>query len=99
MTKITITKSEHETGGKFVATVEGTDATGEQTFSRVNDHLIIVDHTGVDDELAGQGIAKALTENLIRDARENGYRIVPLCPYVRAQSLKHPEWDDVIVKK
>jgi len=53
----------------------------------------------VPEELSGMGVAKALTENLIRDARENNYRIVPLCPYVRAQSMKHPEWDDVIVKR
>ncbi|NRA29262.1 MAG: N-acetyltransferase [Parvularculaceae bacterium] len=98
MTNITIKKTEGTSGGKFVAHIEGQTATGELTWSRVNENLIIADHTGVDDALRGMGIAKALVEHLIADARENNYRIVPLCPYVRAQSMKHPEWDDVVIK-
>lgn len=99
MSDITIEKIERETGGVFIANVRGETASGELTYSRVNEHLIIADHTGVPEELAGKGVGKALVDYLINDARENNYRIVPLCPYVRAQSLKHPEWDDVIIKK
>ncbi|MEM7662190.1 MAG: GNAT family N-acetyltransferase [Pseudomonadota bacterium] len=99
MTKITITKSETNSGGEFVAKVAEQTATGELTFSRVNDKLVIADHTGVPDALSGMGVGKALVNYLIEDARANGYRIVPLCPFVRAQSERHPEWDDVIVKR
>ncbi|MEO1657773.1 MAG: GNAT family N-acetyltransferase [Pseudomonadota bacterium] len=99
MTDITIEKIDHDHGGKFVAHVAGETAVGELSYSRVTDELIIANHTGVPEELAGKGVAKALANHLIQDARESGYRIVPLCPYVRAQSLKHPEWDDVIVRK
>ncbi|MEM9670503.1 MAG: GNAT family N-acetyltransferase [Pseudomonadota bacterium] len=99
MSTITITKSETETGGRFVAHVEGETAVGELTFSKVNAELIIADHTGVPNALAGKGVGKALVTHLIEDARTNGYRIVPLCPFVRAQSLKHSEWDDVIVRR
>ena len=99
MASITIKKTETETGGRFVAHVEAETAVGELTFSRVNEKLVIADHTGVPDALAGKGVGKALVNHLIEDARQNGYRIVPLCPFVRAQSVKHPDWDDVIVRQ
>ncbi len=99
MANIEITKTESGSKGLFVAEVEGESAKGELTFSRISEALVIADHTGVPDALAGKGVGKALVNYLIGDARANNYRIVPLCPFVRAQSLKHPEWDDVIVRE
>lgn len=99
MATIKIEKTEGQTGGRFVARVDGQTAVGELTFSRVNEKLVIADHTGVPDALAGKGVGKALVNHLIEDARQNGYRVVPLCPFVRAQSVKHPDWDDVIVRQ
>ncbi len=99
MTDVTVVKEETETGGRFLARVANTDAVGELTYSRVNDKLVIADHTGVPEALAGKGVGKALVTHLIEDARQLGYRIVPLCPFVRAQSVRHPEWADVIVRQ
>lgn len=82
--------------GRFVARINGVADEGELTISKVSDVLIIADGTFVPDTLRGTGIASALVQALIADARAKAYRIVPLCPYVRAQSLKHQEWSDVI---
>lgn len=82
--------------GRFVARVNGVDEDGELTISKVSDVRVIADHTSVPDALRGTGTGLALVEALIADARAKAYRIVPLCPFVRAQSLKHPEWSDVI---
>lgn len=82
--------------GRFVARVDGVVGEGELTISKVSNVLVIADHTLVPDALRGTGAASALVEALIADARANGYRIMPLCPFVRAQSLKHREWSDVI---
>lgn len=81
--------------GRYVALVDGIEEPAELTFSIVNDHLIIADHTGVPDTMRGMGIGKALVEHLVADAREKQIKIVPLCPYVNAQRQKHPEWADV----
>ena len=54
----------------------------------------IADHTGVPDALRGEGRGEALVEHLVRDARDSGFKIVPLCPFVNAQRRKHPEWAD-----
>lgn len=82
--------------GRFLARVDGVKGAGELTISKVSDVLVIADSTHVADTLRGTGAASALVEALIADARSKHYRIVPLCPFVRAQALKHPEWSDVI---
>ncbi len=82
--------------GRFVARVDGKEGEGELTITTISNVLIIADSTYVPDTLRGTGAASALVEALIADARTKGYRIIPLCPFVRAQSLKHPEWSDVI---
>lgn len=82
--------------GRFVARIDGLEGAGELSISKVSDALVIADHTLVSNEMRGTGAASTLVEALIADARAKAYRIVPLCPFVRAQSQKHPEWSDVI---
>lgn len=79
--------------GRFVIAYPEGEA--ELTFSITTPTLVIADHTGVPDALAGRGIARRLLDALLADARAEGYRIVPLCPYVNAQRRKHPEWADL----
>lgn len=93
---ITITHRESESGGRYEARVEGRDGIGKLTYSRVSPTKIIADHTGVDDSLRGTGVAKALVERLIADARSNGITVVPQCSFVVAQYERHPEWSDVM---
>ena len=57
----------------------------------VQDPQLIVYHTEVDKEYAGQGLAKLLLEKLVTYGREHKLKIVPLCPYVHAQFKRHPE--------
>lgn len=87
-----------ETGskGRYTARIPGIEAVGEMTFSRISPTRIIVDHTGVPDALRGQGIAQALALHVVEEARAKGFAIVPLCPFLKAQADKHPEWSDVI---
>ncbi|CUX34563.1 GNAT family N-acetyltransferase [Agrobacterium deltaense] len=85
-----------ETGshGEYSATVEGHKA--EMTYSRTSPSLIIIDHTGVPDALRGKGVGQALAAHAIDEARKGGWKIIPLCPFFKAQTLRHPEWADVI---
>lgn len=91
MPDLTITFTETETKGRYAATAPGAAGEGELTLSKVTDRLIIADHTYVPDSMRGMGVAKALAERLIADARAKGQRIVPLCPFVRAHAMKHRE--------
>lgn len=89
-----IAREDKPTGGRYVTVVEGHEA--EITFSRTSPTLIIVDHTGVPDALRGRGVGQALALKVVEDARANGWRIIPLCPFFKAQVERHADWKDVI---
>lgn len=93
---VEITREDSATKGRYVARVPGFPDAGELTFSRLGTKTVIADHTGVPESLRGQGIALALVERLVADARAQDFKIVPLCPYIRAQLPRHPEWADVM---
>ena len=94
--EITITHSESKSRGRYEARVEGREGSGKLTYSRLSPTKIIADHTGVDDSLRGTGVARALVERLVADARRDGTRIVPQCSYVLAQFQRNPDWSDVM---
>jgi predicted GNAT family acetyltransferase len=66
------------------------------TYSRAGATTIIIDHTGVPDALRGRGLGQMLVERGVQDARREGRKIIPLCPYAKAQIERHPEWLDVL---
>ena len=94
---IEFTYSESDSKARYGATVDGSGPEAELTTSKVSDTLIIVDHTFVPDALRGKGIAAALGDKVIADARQAGKRIVPLCPFLRSYTSKNKEaYADVI---
>ncbi|MCP2680212.1 GNAT family N-acetyltransferase [Maricaulaceae bacterium NA33B04] len=95
MAEFEITEERGDTKGRYVARAPG-KPDAEMTFSIMNATTIIIDHTGVPDERRGMGVGKALVERGVLDARERGIRIIPLCPFAKAQIDKHPEWQDVL---
>ncbi len=68
----------------------------EMTYVDAGEHLIIIDHTEVAQELKGQGIGRRLLEDLVAWARAEEKKIMPLCPYAKAQMEKTEEYRDVI---
>ena len=68
--------------------------TGESalTYSVMSPMLVIADHTEVAEGQEGKGVGLIMLRAFIHDARTNGFKIVPLCPFVNAQRRKHPEW-------
>ena len=96
MADFLIVKEDGETRGRYVITIDGLEA--ELTYSKLGDSgNVIADHTGVPKELGGRGLGSALVHHLIEDARTSGFKIVPLCPFVKAQVQEHPEWSDVML--
>ena len=90
-----IVREDHTTHGAYRADVEGTVHKAELTWV-ARGQTRIANHTYVPNEARGKGIAAALVDALIADAREQGFRIVPQCSYVEAAFRRHPEWSDVL---
>ena len=68
------------------------------SFSRAGEHMIIIDHTDVPEALRGRGIGDRLVGKAVGDAREQGFKIFPLCPFAASRFRKHPEYLDVLSK-
>ena len=83
------------TGSKARYVLRRNGEEAELTLSILTPQLVIADHTSVPESFKGTGAGRLLVERLIADARSEGFQIVPLCPFVNAQRLKHPEWADV----
>lgn len=92
-----IEKVDSRSGGRYVARVDGREGTAQLTFTRQGPGLIRADHTEAPVSLQGTGVARALLEYVIADARATEFKIAPICPYVQGEVQKHPEWRDVIV--
>lgn len=94
MTDLTVTREDSPTGGRYVIKADGAEA--EMTYSRAGTTRIIIDHTGVPDAMRGTGAGKAMVAQAVADARAEGFKIIPLCPFAKATLDKHPEWQDVV---
>lgn len=95
MSDIVITKEDGERKGRYVARIEGIDAEAEIRFTHPGPGILSANHTGVPEAMGGHGVARALLDFMLEDARTNSFKIVPVCPYVRGQYAKHPEWADL----
>lgn len=90
-----ITHSEDGSKGIYTAKIDG-KPDAEMTYSRASESLIIIDHTDVPDALRGMGVGVKLVERAVLDARASGTKIMPLCPFAKAQITRHKEWQDVL---
>lgn len=94
MADFTIDREDGETGGRYVVRLNGHEA--EMTYSKAGATRIIIDHTGVPKALGGLGVGVAMVQRAVKDARAAGVKIIPLCPFAKAQIEKHPDWQDVL---
>ena len=85
---------QRKSGGRYTIVVDGHES--EMTYSRASPQLIIIDHTGVHDALRGRGVGQVLVTRAVEDARREGFKIIPLCPFASAQFRRHSDWRDVL---
>lgn len=65
------------------------------TYDRREGKLFLL-HTGVPEEMEGQGIGGQLVHTALEQARERGLQVVPYCSFARAYAARHPEFADVV---
>lgn len=94
MSDLDVKREDGPTGGRYLVTIDG--HTAEMTYSKAGATRLIIDHTGVPDALRGKGAGQAMVQRAVEDARAASIKIIPLCPFAKAQIEKHPEWQDVL---
>ena len=91
---VTISRNDEGDHGEYRAHVPGSPHEARLTWV-LKDGVRHANHTFTPSPLRGQGIAGKLVDSLIEDARAQGFKIVPACPYVEAAFRRHPEWADL----
>ena len=79
----------------FVLIDEQKIEVGELSFL-LRDKEMIINHTGVNPNLRGQGLAEKLVLKAVDYAREKQLKIRPFCSYVSVYIGRHPEVQDVV---
>jgi Predicted acetyltransferase len=69
------------------------------TFPKVQENMVNIDHTYVDNSLRGQGIAGKLMEETVSQLRENNLKAKLTCSYAVKWFDEHPECSDVLANK
>ncbi len=92
--KIVLNQNGNE--GVFELMNEENTAVGELTFIVKNQEQMIINHTGVNPELRGQGFAEKLVLKAVDYAREHQLKVLPFCSYVSVYIGRHPEVQDVV---
>ena len=80
-------------GGVWVKGGKGIYA--ELAYQKKAGDILVIDHTEVRPELEGQGIATKLLAHSVEFARENNYKIEPLCPFAEVQFDRNKSYSDV----
>lgn len=65
------------------------------TWQKLGNNVIEIDHTIVDKEYGGQGIAGKLVDEVVNYARENNLKISSTCWYA-SKRLKDEKYKDIL---
>lgn len=78
----------------YVIDVDGVRA-GKAEY-RMRDGRHIFTHTEIDDSFSGQGLASKLVRFALDDVKEQGGRVVPICPFFAAYIQRHREYEEYV---
>lgn len=90
-----IKHKENDTRGMFYLE-DDKGITSELTYKKQSNGVLVIDHTQTRPELEGNGLASMLLERSVVYARENNYKIDPLCPFAEVKFDEHKEYRDVL---
>ena len=90
-----LNRSEENARGLFEL-FDGEQLLARMTYSRIDNHNFIIDHTAVSPDMKGTGAGKKIVQEVVAWAREHEQKIMPLCPFAKAIIEKYPELQDVL---
>lgn len=80
---------------RFEAQLDGEVAFLRYTFQGGR---VFFDHTYVPDAFRGRGVAAALVQAALNEARKQNWKIVPRCSYVAAFLTRNPQFADLVAE-
>jgi predicted GNAT family acetyltransferase len=95
-TPIDIAHTEADNCGAFFVERDGARI-AEMRYARTGEDAVNIEHTRVDEQLRGLGVARRLLDAVVAWARETHTRVSATCPYARAQFERDASIRDVLV--
>ena len=89
-----ITHKNSAESGLFIAEENGTRM-GYLSYEWASETVFAIMHTVVEEAFRGQGVAPTLLNAAVSFARENGYKIRPVCPYAEKVFQRDESYKDV----
>lgn len=89
MQQVVDNRSEQE----FTLEVDGEVAVA--AYQREGDTIVFT-HTAVPPRIEGHGVGTRLIRGALDQARDQGWKVVPQCPFVRAFIDRHPAYRDLL---
>lgn len=68
---------------------------GEITYQTAGEDMYIIDHTLVEMNFRGRGLAEELVKKVVDKAIAENKKIVPLCPFAKAEFDRKPEYQKI----
>ena len=69
------------------------------TYVYEEENVIAIDHTFVSPELRGKSIAAKLLAEVVKMAREENLKVIPVCSYAVAKLTRNDEYEDILYKE
>ncbi|MFG1650084.1 GNAT family N-acetyltransferase [Micromonospora sp. NPDC049275] len=91
------TVTEAPTRERFEARDETGAVAGVVTY-QLTGAIIAYTHTEVDPAYEGHGVGSTLARAVMDDARARGRTVVPICPFLAEWLVKHPEYENIVVR-
>jgi predicted GNAT family acetyltransferase len=68
----------------------------EMVYVMAGPKKMIIEHTEVNESFQGQGMGLQLLEKLVEFVRKEEIKVIPLCPFAKAQFKKREDLRDVL---
>jgi uncharacterized protein len=82
--------------GMFYVGQDGAIA-AELVYSKPSADKMIIEHTEVDESLAGKGVGLQLVRTAVEYARTHQLKVIPLCPFAKSVFDRKEEFRDVLL--
>ncbi|HZG99840.1 MAG TPA: GNAT family N-acetyltransferase [Flavisolibacter sp.] len=84
-----------EKRGMFFIPGEDDEMIAELVYSFQEPDTLLLEHTEVDEELRGQKVGFDLVQAAVEYARQNQYKLIPLCSFAKAVMDRKQDFNDV----
>lgn len=91
-----VLQSDNSRHGKFYIQDADAQEIAGMYYSYSEDGHMVIEHTEVAEEFEGRGLGRQLLNALVKYARENNIKVIPVCPYAKAVFDKTPDIQDVL---